>query len=60
MAKKTTYEVVTEDVIRLIETEGLAPWKKTWIGYGPTSISSGKPYRGINALILPIKAQIRG
>lgn len=51
------YTKVTNDIIRLIE-EGASNWAMPWrkVGLGsPVSMSSGKPYRGINWVILTIE-----
>ena len=54
--KTDTYTQITNRVIELIETHG-ANWTKPWKGTGgssrlPTSIGSGKPYTGVNTLLL--------
>lgn len=54
----TIYELVTERVIAKLE-EGTAPWQKPWTaaaGGVPVSLSSKKPYRGINVFLLAIAA----
>lgn len=33
-------------------TEGRAPWLRGWSAGGPRSLATGRPYRGLNALIL--------
>lgn len=54
-AKKNAYDLVTTQVLDLME-QGVTPWRKTWKGStktdGPVSISTGKPYQGINEWIL--------
>lgn len=44
------YEKVTNRIIEALEA-GTAPWRKPWTGGAPVSIH-GRPYRGINAVIL--------
>lgn len=59
---KTTdvYEIVTEKIIAAMEA-GVVPWRKPWNGVGgPTSLATGKPYRGINNLILEVVAMSEG
>ena len=50
---------LTERINALVVTQlenGLVPWRKPWntAGFMPTSLTSNKEYRGINALILAI------
>lgn len=52
MTKPNVYEMVTEKIVEAME-QGIVPWQKPWTGYGlPTSLTTGKPYRGVNSLIL--------
>lgn len=44
------YEIVTDQIIEQLE-KGVIPWKKDWTG-AAVSHSTGKEYRGINALLL--------
>jgi antirestriction protein ArdC len=48
-------------VIEALET-GTVPWQKPWISAGilPTSVSTGRAYRGINVWLLSMTAQARG
>ena len=46
------YESVTDKIIQLIEENRTLPWCKPWQVTPPASAVSGRPYRGINALIL--------
>ena len=52
---------ITADLIREIE-EGAGEWKMPWKRFGrqPMSRSTGKPYRGINALILALTGDAKG
>jgi antirestriction protein ArdC len=59
MATKTnaeTYEAVAARVIDAIETGGVLPWTKPWAAPAerPRSMTTGKVYNGINALVLAI------
>lgn len=49
----TIYQMVTETVMSALE-RGTVPWRQQWTarGYLPTSLSTGKPYRGVNAFLL--------
>lgn len=59
---KTEIEkIVTDRIIEALEA-GVVPWQKPWTpGYtAPTSLVTGKNYRGINNLILSIVADMEG
>jgi len=47
------YGYVTERIVKALE-EGTIPWRQPWFGtnHAPRNLVSGKPYRGINALLL--------
>lgn len=51
------YQAVTDQIIEMLEA-GTAPWHKPWsAGSGmPRSLSTGKPYRGINPFLLQMAA----
>ena len=55
MSKQSSYEKITEQIIAMLEG-GTVPWRKPWdaSGLSPTSMSTGKNYRGINQMILGI------
>jgi antirestriction protein ArdC len=54
------YEIVTDRIIAAME-EGIVPWQKPWTGHGlPTSLTTGKPYRGVNSLILDLVQMTEG
>jgi antirestriction protein ArdC len=60
--KKDVATIVTDRIIEALE-KGIAPWARPWKrigGVGPTSFASGKPYRGINVLILEATAMLEG
>lgn len=52
--KKTPYEIVAESIISALESGNTPAWRKTWTATGtmPMSLSSKKPYRGTNSLLL--------
>jgi antirestriction protein ArdC len=52
---------VTDAVIARLE-QGVAPWRRPWTtaGWLPTSVATGKPYRGINSLLLSAVAEQSG
>ena len=52
MASKV-YDKITERVLELLE-EGTAPWRRPWVTAAPQSVR-GRPYRGINALLLGLQ-----
>ena len=50
------YQVITDRIIGLLEA-GTVPWHKPWSGSGEAkNLTTGKPYRGINRLLLNITA----
>jgi antirestriction protein ArdC len=50
--KKNVYQIITDQVLELLE-QGTVPWHKPWSGGGvPTNLVSKKPYRGINPFLL--------
>lgn len=52
------YEIVTDKVIEMLES-GTAPWRKPWASTDaglPRSMSTGKPYRGVNPFLLNMSA----
>jgi antirestriction protein ArdC len=52
---------VTDRIIEALEANSV-PWRKPWTSSGllPTSISTGRAYRGINALLLAMTAEAKG
>lgn len=44
-------EIVSNEIIKKLE-KGVAPWIKPWQGGKPINYITGKPYRGINLLLL--------
>lgn len=56
---------ITSTIIKSLEAGGLPAWRKPWAsdpnGLGmATSLSTGKPYNGINQLLLQVLAMKRG
>lgn len=51
MSKIDAYQIVTDRIIAMID-EGVAPWQKPWATVAPRSMSTGKPYRGVNLFLL--------
>ncbi len=47
------YDLITERIIALLE-KGVIPWRRPWdaASGAPRNLVSGKPYRGINAMLL--------
>lgn len=60
MARDIAQEVTDRIVAEL--AKGIVPWRKPWTvkGLFPTSLQTGKAYRGINALLLSFEAQVKG
>ena len=63
MADRTNiYEQVTNQIIAQLES-GVPPWRKPWATLGggmPTNISSRRPYRGVNVILLWAMADAKG
>jgi antirestriction protein ArdC len=60
--KADAYGKITDKIIAALE-QGVVPWNKPWRsvnGNGPTSLQTGREYRGINVWLLSIEAQMRG
>lgn len=54
--KKSTYEIITDQILKALE-DGTVPWNKPWNATGykhnhPTNLVSKKGYRGINYFLL--------
>jgi antirestriction protein ArdC len=66
-AKKNVYEIVAEQIIKMVEAEGVLPWHKPWKAsnkltddaiFGEArSWSNGRYYKGINQFILGFGGQ---
>jgi antirestriction protein ArdC len=60
--KADAYNVVTDRIIEALEA-GVVPWRKPWRnveGKLPTSLQTGRAYRGINVWVLSLTAQAKG
>lgn len=60
--KADVYQIVTDKVLALLEA-GTVPWRKPWASTGggvPLSMSTTKPYRGINPFLLICTAMAEG
>jgi antirestriction protein ArdC len=60
--KADAYAAVTDRIIAALE-EGVVPWEKPWVsvqGEWPTSLQTGKPYRGVNVWLLSIESMLKG
>ncbi|MEI7655460.1 MAG: zincin-like metallopeptidase domain-containing protein [Actinomycetes bacterium] len=57
---KDIYTEVTNRIIQSLEA-GTPPWIQPWTDHTalPSNLATGKPYRGINILMLCIEAQLR-
>jgi antirestriction protein ArdC len=52
MSNTVVYEMVTEQLVKLLES-GLVPWRKPWVSAGvPRNAVSKRSYRGINSFLL--------
>ena len=51
MTHSDTYTSITERIMELLEA-GTIPWRKPWASQSPRNLSSGKPYQGINTMLL--------
>jgi hypothetical protein len=47
----SVYEVVRDRIISSLEA-GTVPWRQTWQSLCPVNVATGKPYRGINCILL--------
>lgn len=45
------YEIITDRILSLL-SKGVVPWRKPWRTEVPRNLISGKPYRGVNVLLL--------
>lgn len=54
--KADIYQSITDRIVQAIEA-GTSPWVKPWktVGGAPYSLTSGKPYRGVNVLLLGLE-----
>jgi antirestriction protein ArdC len=60
--KQDAYDVVTSKIVAALE-QGVVPWHRPWrsaSGQEPTSMSTGKAYRGVNYWLLSLTATAEG
>ncbi len=58
--RNRSYDLVTDKIIALLE-RGITPWHQTWTAANaPRNLSSGKPYRCVNAVLLAAVAIEKG
>ena len=58
--QKDLDQIITDRLLALME-EGTAPWKSPYLARGlAMSMSTGKPYRGINPFLLAVTAMEKG
>ena len=56
------YQAVTDQILELLD-QGVVPWRNPIRGAGggwPMSLSTGKPYRGLNVFMLAVTAMLKG
>src|SRR6187397_655536 len=60
-ARRDLEQEITDKVLAGLEA-GTVPWRKPWTGrnFMPTSASTGRPYRGINAVLLWLEGELKG
>jgi antirestriction protein ArdC len=49
--KTVAYEAVYNQITKKME-DGIIPWKKPWKSYRPCNAKTGRPYNGINFILL--------
>lgn len=56
-SKQDLYAAITNRITEALEAGGTVPWNKPWRSSGgfPISLSTKRPYRGINVLLLAIE-----
>ena len=56
MSNDTVYQMVTERMVTALEA-GVVPWQKPWSGgRKAANLVTGKPYRGVNVILLALSA----
>ena len=56
---RDAYQAITDRIIAALE-RGTVPWRTPWRARGHRNALSGRPYRGINLLVLAITSLERG
>lgn len=54
-----SYQKITDQIVTLLEA-GTIPWQRPWNNTPSTRSYAGRPYRGINAMLLASVAEVRG
>jgi antirestriction protein ArdC len=49
--RNTAYQLITDRILTLLD-RGVVPWHQPWAGGWPMNLVSGRPYRGINVMLL--------
>lgn len=59
---KSVYEIVSEQIINMIETTGEVPWQRQWVmgDLAPKNLKSKKEYNGFNVFYLAWTAMNKG
>jgi antirestriction protein ArdC len=58
--KANSYEVITNVILEMLD-QGVVPWRQSWHDVRrPTSLTSGRPYRGLNVMLLACIAAMNG
>jgi len=50
------YDVVTQRILEALD-RGVVPWRKPWRSRGPANRATGRPYRGVNPMLLELSEQ---
>lgn len=58
----TAEEILVADLVALMESSELPPWRREWTGHQGEhrSLETGAPYRGANPILLELGALMRG
>lgn len=58
--RRDIYQEVTDKILDAL-SKGTVPWHQPWVGASlPVSMSTGRPYRGVNVFVLAFTAQAEG
>ena len=55
-------ELLVADVVALMESSDLPPWRREWTGQqgDHRNLETGQPYRGANPILLELGSMLRG
>lgn len=61
MTKQDAYQLVTDRIVAALD-KGFVPWHRPWraVGGGPMSLSTLKPYKGVNVWVLEATSMLAG